>query len=103
METVKLPARSPNLNAYAERFVRSIKSECISRMIPLGENHLRASIRAFVAHTIWRGIIKGSTTSSSARRRIRWGPTIASDVGSASAERFDITIETRREQTSTPI
>ena len=28
VETVKLPARSPNLNAYAERFVRSIKSEC---------------------------------------------------------------------------
>ena len=50
VETVKLPARSPNLNAYAERFVRSIKSECLSRMIPLGENHLRASVRAFVAH-----------------------------------------------------
>ena len=50
VETVKLPARSPNLNAYAERFVRSIKSECLSRMIPLGENHLRVSIRAFVAH-----------------------------------------------------
>ena len=38
------------MNAYAERFVRSIKSECLSRMIPLGENHLRVSIRAFVAH-----------------------------------------------------
>jgi len=50
VETVKLPARSPNLNAHAERFVRSIKSECLSRMIPLGENHLRVSIRAFVAH-----------------------------------------------------
>ena len=50
VETVKLLARSPNLNAYAERFVRSIKSECLSRMIPLGENHLRVSIRAFVAH-----------------------------------------------------
>ena len=50
VETVKLLARSPNLNAYAERFVRSIKSECLSRMIPLGENHPRASIRAFVAH-----------------------------------------------------
>ena len=36
VETVKLLARSPNLNAYAERFVRSIKSECLSRMIPSG-------------------------------------------------------------------
>ena len=38
------------MNAYAERFVRSIKSEYLSRMIPLGENHLRARVRAFVAH-----------------------------------------------------
>ncbi len=32
---VKLPARSPDLNAYAERFVRSIKSECLAQIIPL--------------------------------------------------------------------
>ena len=32
-----LPARSPNLNAYAERFVLSIKSECLDRIVPLGE------------------------------------------------------------------
>ena len=38
------------MNAHAERFVRSIKSECLSRMIPLGEHHLRASVRAFVSH-----------------------------------------------------
>ena len=38
------------MNAYAERFVRSIKSECFSRMIPLGEHHLRESVRAYVAH-----------------------------------------------------
>ncbi len=37
VRTVKLPARSPNLNAYAERFVRSIKSECLAQIIPLGE------------------------------------------------------------------
>jgi transposase InsO family protein len=36
---VKLPARSPNLNAYAERFVRSIKSECLAQVIPIGESH----------------------------------------------------------------
>ncbi|MDA0824216.1 MAG: hypothetical protein O3C28_17600, partial [Proteobacteria bacterium] len=44
VETIKLPARSPNLNAYAERFVRSIKSECLGRMIPLGERHLRDAV-----------------------------------------------------------
>ena len=45
-----LPTRSPNLNAFAERFVRSIKSECLARFVPLGEHHLRAGVRAFVAH-----------------------------------------------------
>jgi putative transposase len=36
VNTVKLAARSPNLNADAEQFVRSIKSECLSHIIPLG-------------------------------------------------------------------
>ena len=45
-----LPARSPNLNAFAERFVLSVKSECLDRIVPLGEAHLRAAIRAFVTH-----------------------------------------------------
>ena len=41
VKTVKLPARSPNLNAYAERFVRSIKEECLNRVVLLSEQHLR--------------------------------------------------------------
>ena len=45
-----LPARSPNLNAFAERFVLSVKSECLDRIVPLGEAHLRAAVRAFVDH-----------------------------------------------------
>ena len=47
---VRLPARSPNLNAYAERFVRSIKEECLSRMIFFGEQSLRRATREFAAH-----------------------------------------------------
>ena len=50
VRTVKLPARSPNLNAYAERFVRSIKEECLSRMILLGEPHLRKAVHEYVSH-----------------------------------------------------
>jgi putative transposase len=50
IKTVKLPAKSPNLNSYAERFVLSIKSECLNRMIPLGEAHLRRAITEFVDH-----------------------------------------------------
>jgi transposase InsO family protein len=50
VQPVLLPTRSPNLNAFAERFVRSIKSECVDRFVPLGEHHLRAGVRAFLAH-----------------------------------------------------
>ena len=48
VESVKLP--SPNLNAYAERFVRSIKESCLDRMIFFGEESLRTAIQNFVAH-----------------------------------------------------
>jgi putative transposase len=47
---VKLPSRSPNLNAYAERFVRSIKSECLAQIIPLGEQRLRRAVRECAEH-----------------------------------------------------
>jgi transposase InsO family protein len=50
VEAVKLPARSPNLNAYAERFVRTIKEECLDRMLFFGEDMLRGTIREFVKH-----------------------------------------------------
>jgi putative transposase len=50
VESVRLPSRSPNLNAYAERFVLSIKSECLSRLVLLGEGHLRLAVREYVAH-----------------------------------------------------
>ncbi len=50
VRTVKLPARSPNLNAYAERFVRSIKSECLAQIIPLGERHLRTAVMEYTEH-----------------------------------------------------
>ena len=45
-----LSAWSPNLNAFAARFVGSAKSECLERIVPLGEGHLRAAGRAFVQH-----------------------------------------------------
>ncbi len=50
VRTVKLPARSPNLSAYAERFVRSIKSECLALIIPLGERHLRSAVKEYTEH-----------------------------------------------------
>ena len=47
---IRLPPKSPNLNAYAERFVRSIKEECLHRLVPLGEGHLRVLVREYVEH-----------------------------------------------------
>jgi putative transposase len=50
VESVKLPPRSPNLNAHAERFVRSIKESCLDRLILFGEGSLRTAMQNFVAH-----------------------------------------------------
>ena len=50
VESVKLPARSPNLNAHAERFVRSIKESCLGRLILFGESSLRTAVQNFVTH-----------------------------------------------------
>ena len=50
VDVVRLPRASPNLNAYAERFVRTVRDECLSQLVPLGEAHLRRALREFVAH-----------------------------------------------------
>jgi putative transposase len=47
---VQTPYQAPNANAYAERFVRSIKEECLDRVIPFGEGHLRRTIAEYVQH-----------------------------------------------------
>ena len=50
MKPLRLPANSPNLNAYAERFVLSIRRECLDRFVPLSERHLRTAITEYVVH-----------------------------------------------------
>jgi len=50
IESIRLPRCSPNLNAFVERFNRSIKEECLERVIPMGEAHLRELVREYVAH-----------------------------------------------------
>ena len=50
IESLRLPACSPNLNAYAERFVRTIKESCLERLILFGEQSLRRAIEEFVVH-----------------------------------------------------
>ncbi len=50
VNVVRLPPRSPNLNAYAERFVRTIKETCLDRMILFGETALRKAISEFLEY-----------------------------------------------------
>lgn len=47
---IRLPSRSPNMSAYAERFVRSIKDECLSKLVPIGPRMLRRSLREYTEH-----------------------------------------------------
>jgi transposase InsO family protein len=50
VERVALPPRSPNLNAYVERWVRSVKEECLSRLILFGEAALCHALKEYVEH-----------------------------------------------------
>ena len=50
VRVVRTPAAAPNCNAHAERFVRSIKEECLDRIIPIGERHFQHVITEFVEH-----------------------------------------------------
>ena len=50
VEVKKLPPRSPNLNAYLERFNRSLKEECLDQVIIFGRRHLEHLCREFLIH-----------------------------------------------------
>ena len=50
VKTIPLPARSPNLNAFAERWVRSVKQECLSKLILFGEAPLSRVLAEYSRH-----------------------------------------------------
>jgi transposase InsO family protein len=50
IEVIRLPPRSPNLNAHAERWVRGVRDECLSKLIPIGQGMLRRALREYGAH-----------------------------------------------------
>ncbi len=50
VKPLRLPPRSPNLNAHLERYFRSLKDECLSRMIFFGEKSLRRAVDAYLEH-----------------------------------------------------
>ena len=50
VKCLRLPRRSPNLNAFVERWVRSVKQECLSKLILFGEGALRRGLTEYLAH-----------------------------------------------------
>ena len=50
VECIRIPAQSPNCNPFAERFVRTIRNECLDHFVIFGERHLRHLVMEFVAH-----------------------------------------------------
>jgi transposase InsO family protein len=72
VKPVRLPPRSPNLNAHLERFLLSLKSECLNRMIFFSEASLRKATTEFLDHCPPLGGVKPSPSgdSFSIRRRI---------------------------------
>src|SRR5258705_7631287 len=73
---IRLPPMSPNLNAYAERFVRSIKEECLNRMIFIGQVSLRRAVSEFMEH-----YHEERHHQRLANRLIRGHPTVVPDNG----------------------
>src|SRR5690348_13241699 len=68
VKCLRLPARSPDLNSFAERFVLSIKSECLSKLVPLGESHLRRAVSEYVEHYHRERNHQGWQSAAHARR-----------------------------------
>ena len=50
IQPLTLPARSPNLNAFAERWVCSVRQECLSKLILFGEASLRRALGQYIEH-----------------------------------------------------
>ena len=63
VKPLALPPRSPNLNAYAERWVRSVKEECLAKLILLSEGSLRRALRHYEAIIMKKEITKAKTTA----------------------------------------
>ncbi len=75
IHVVLIPERAPNANAYAERFVRSIKEECLDRMIPIGERHFRRAVAEYVQH------YHGERNHQGLGNRLIAGPPVSHQTG----------------------
>jgi len=92
IHTVRLPPRSPNLNAYAERFVRSIKESCLDRMILIGEASLHRATSQFVPHYHAKETTRVWRTSSFNQSSRCFPPKVKCAAANDSVSCFAITI-----------
>ena len=92
MQCLPLPARSPNLNAYAERWVRSIKEECLAKLILFGERSLQRVVSNYLEHYHQERNHQGKDNRllfpARVRRQVREAGSV---VGSGSAAYSNIT------------
>ena len=93
VEGLRLPARSPNLNAYAERFVRTIRQGCLDRMVFFGEAALRRSVEEFVIHYNQKRNHQSWGIESSTRCFRSFQRTVTFAVANGSADCFDFITE----------
>ena len=88
MKTARIPARSPNCNPHAERFVKSIKYECLNHFVIFGERHLHYVIKEYMSHYLEERFHQGlggklvvATTSSANDNKTAGAITCRSRLG----------------------
>ena len=94
VKCLRLPPRSPNLNAFAERWVRSVKEECLSHLILFGERSLRKALIQFQEHYHEERNHQGKSNVLLFPPLLRLSPVgdVASAVENASAAYSDTTV-----------
>lgn len=68
VQSLKIPKHSPNVNAYAEAFVGTIKHECLNKMILFGEKGVRHAIDQYLEHYHLRKASQGAGVKDHAGR-----------------------------------
>jgi hypothetical protein len=95
VRVVQTPFQAPNCNAHAERFVRSIKEECLNRVMPIGERHLRRAMHEFVEHYHHERTHQGLDNKLSTATHLLW--TLAGFAVVNDSEACSTTITARRD------
>jgi putative transposase len=60
IHVIPIPHHAPNTNAFAERWIRSVREECLDKVLIINQAYLRCVMREYIAFSIQRARIKGS-------------------------------------------